>query len=64
MEEWKKYLRKEYSKTEIQEILKQYYYEDSSAKLTDQLKWLEDIGFRGIDVIRKYFNFAIFGGIK
>ncbi len=64
MEAWKKYLRKDYSKTEVQTILKQYYYEDSPAKLTDQLKWLENIGFKSVDVIRKYFNFAIYGGIK
>lgn len=64
MEEWKKYLREGYSKTKVQKILEQYYYEDSPAKLIDQLKWLEDIGFGKVDVIRKYFNFAIYGGIK
>ncbi len=61
MEAWKKYLRKGYSTSEVQEIIRQYYYEDGPAKLIDQIKWLEAIGFRNVDVIRKYYNFAILG---
>lgn len=64
MEAWEKYLRKEYSESEVKEIIIQYYKEDSPAKLRDQIKWLEAIGFRNVDVIMKYYNFAIYGGIK
>jgi tRNA (cmo5U34)-methyltransferase len=64
MKAWKKYLRKGYSKNEVEEIIKQYYYEDSPAKLMDQIKWLENIGFKNVDVVRKYYNFAIYGGTK
>ena len=64
MEAWKKYLRKGYSESEVKKIIIQYYKEDSPAKLRDQIKWLEAIGFRNVDVIMKYYNFAIYGGIK
>ena len=64
IEAWKKYLRKGYSESEVKEIIIQYYKEDSPAKLRDQIKWLETIGFRNVDVIMKYYNFAIYGGIK
>ena len=48
----------------VKEIIIQYFKEDSPAKLRDQIKWLEAIGFRNVDVIMKYYNFAIYGGIK
>jgi tRNA (cmo5U34)-methyltransferase len=41
-----------------------YKEEDRPAKLMDQLKWLEDIGFKSVDVIWKYYNFSVYGGIK
>jgi tRNA (cmo5U34)-methyltransferase len=30
----------------------------------DQLAWLKDLGFSEIDVIWKYYNFAVNGGRK
>ncbi|MCK5707915.1 MAG: hypothetical protein KAI43_09695 [Candidatus Aureabacteria bacterium] len=36
--------------------------EDRPAKLIDQLNWLSNIGFSDVDVILKYYNFAVFGG--
>ena len=44
--------------------LPKYYAEDRPAKLVDQLAWLKDIGFIGVDVIWKHYNFAIYGGTK
>ena len=41
-----------------------YYAEDHPAKLTDQLAWLTEIGFEGVEVIWKRCNFAVCGGLK
>jgi tRNA (cmo5U34)-methyltransferase len=38
-----------------------YYAEDHPAKLTDQLAWLTEIGFEGVEVIWKRSNFAVCG---
>jgi len=41
-----------------------YNEEDRPAKLYDQLKWLEQIGFSGAEVVRKYYYFAVYGAYK
>jgi hypothetical protein len=28
------------------------------------IKWLEEIGFKHVDVIWKHYNYAIYGGYK
>lgn len=38
--------------------------EDRPAKLIEQLNWLAEIGFTDVDVIWKYYNFAVYGGLK
>jgi tRNA (cmo5U34)-methyltransferase len=37
---------------------------DRSATLADQLQWLTDAGFRGVDCWYKHYRFAVFGGFK
>jgi len=60
---WKKFMRKAVPAEEIeQKWMKIYREEDSPARLTDHLMWLKDIGFADVDVIWKYFNFAVYGG--
>ncbi len=62
---WKEYMNKSVSMDEIEnKWIPTYEIEDRPAKLITQLKWLEEIGFISIDVIWKYYNFAVFGGIK
>jgi len=39
-----------------------YEAEDRPAPLVDQLTWLTTIGFRDVDVVWKYYNFAVYGG--
>lgn len=62
---WIEYMNRQVS---IEEIMSKwiptYKAEDKPAKLIDQLKWLEKIGFRNTDVIWKYYNFAVYGGMK
>jgi tRNA (cmo5U34)-methyltransferase len=44
--------------------LQQYQEEDRPAKLMDQIAWLTNLGFGDVDVIWKYYNFAVYGGRK
>ena len=34
------------------------------APVEDQCRWLREIGFRDVDCFWKYFELAIFGGVK
>ena len=65
MQIWKRYLNKGYTMDVIDNnIIKQHHKEDKPAILFNHLKWLEEIGFKGIDIIYKYYNFAVYGGFK
>ena len=62
---WKEYMNKSVSMDEIENRwIPTYEKEDRPAKLVDQLKWLEIIGFTSVDVTWKYYNFGVYGGIK
>ena len=62
---WKEYMNKSVSKHEVDnKWIPTYKAEDRPAKLIDQLKWLEDIGFKNVDVNWKYYNFGVYGGVK
>lgn len=65
MKRWIEYIHRTVPMDEIQhKWIPSYQSEDKPAKLIDQLKWLEHIGFRSVDVIWKYYNFSVYGGIK
>jgi len=65
MEKWKSFMKKCVSEEEIEgRWLPQYREEDRPAKLLDQIDWLKDLGFSEVDIIWKYYNFAIYGGRK
>jgi tRNA (cmo5U34)-methyltransferase len=65
MNRWIEFINKRVSMDEIlNKWIPTYNAEDRPAKLLDQLKWLEDIGFNSVDVIWKYYNFSVYGGIK
>ena len=40
------------------------YEEDRPAVLMEQLSWLKDLGFADVDVVWKYYSFAVYGGRK
>ncbi|MBN1384196.1 MAG: class I SAM-dependent methyltransferase [Elusimicrobia bacterium] len=62
---WKEFMQKTVSVEEIEKKwIRKYNEEDRPAKLINQLNWLKDIGFVNIDVIWKYYNFAVYGGLK
>ncbi|MEM8639932.1 MAG: class I SAM-dependent methyltransferase [Cyanobacteria bacterium P01_G01_bin.54] len=65
MEKWQDYMRLNVSSEEVdQKWLPAHYDEDHPAKLMSQLDWLHHMGFVEVDVVWKYFNFAVYGGLK
>jgi tRNA (cmo5U34)-methyltransferase len=65
MNEWKNFMLRQINEDEIEYTwLPTYYREDRPAQLISQLSWLDEIGFIDIDVIWKYYNFAVYGGRK
>ncbi len=65
MDKWVTFMRESCSEEEIQNVwLKSYYEEDRPAPLAKHLKWLEEVGFEGVDVLVKYCLGAVYGGIK
>jgi tRNA (cmo5U34)-methyltransferase len=65
MRQWLAFMRRNVSDEEIEtKWIPKYEAEDHPAKLTDQLAWLGQIGFAGVDVIWKQYNFAVYGGRK
>ena len=65
MSRWIDYMNKS---VPMEEILNKWIpghkTEDRPSKLMDQLNWLEEIGFKNIDVLWKYYNFSVYGGMK
>ena len=62
---WKAYMRKGVRPEEIEKKwLPKYREEDHPAPLVDQLEWLKKIGFQAVDVLWKYYNVAVYGGVK
>jgi tRNA (cmo5U34)-methyltransferase len=65
LRECQEFMRRSMSQEEIdREWLRRYREEDRPAPLVAQLSWLETIGFRDVDVLWKYYNFAVYGGVK
>jgi len=65
LEKWHEFMRKQVSEEEItHKWLPKYYSEDRPAKLIDQVGWLANLGFVDVDIIWKYYNYAVYGGRK
>jgi tRNA (cmo5U34)-methyltransferase len=65
MKQWKEYMYQSFPREEVDNVqIPRYEQEDSPAKLIDHLQWLKEVGFAGADVVWKYYNFAIYGGMK
>lgn len=65
MQRWKAFMQRQISKDEVENVwLRKYSDEDRPAQLVEQLNWLSDIGYRNVDVLWKYYNFAVYGGVK
>jgi tRNA (cmo5U34)-methyltransferase len=65
IKQWIEFMERNVPKQEIEtKWIQKYNEEDRPAKLIDQIKWLEHEGFKDVDVIWKYYNFAVYGGYK
>ncbi|KMQ49572.1 Methyltransferase [Chitinispirillum alkaliphilum] len=65
MDKWISFMNKSCPMDDIyNNWLVKYKNEDKPAKLSDQIKWLEEIGFSDVDIIWKYYNFAVYGGFN
>lgn len=61
MKKWQEFMLKSVSESEIEEKwLPNYYTEDRPAKLTTHLDMLKTCGFPLVDVIYKYYNYAVY----
>jgi tRNA (cmo5U34)-methyltransferase len=64
LEMWKGFLSQHLSAKGMNERRRRYEREDRPFKLSEELAWLKQAGFRHIDVVWKYYHFAVFGGQK
>ncbi len=65
MNAWRRFMSGSVSSDEIEgKWIQKYKEEDHPAKLIDQLAWMTEIGFVDVDVIWKYYNFAVYGGSR
>ncbi|HSB00253.1 MAG TPA: methyltransferase domain-containing protein [Anaerolineales bacterium] len=62
---WKAFMQRQVSEGEVENVwLRKYAEEDRPAPLVEQLAWLSRIGYENVDVLWKYYNFAVYGGVK
>jgi|BioPla2DNA2_1021312.scaffolds.fasta_scaffold27589_3 tRNA (cmo5U34)-methyltransferase len=65
MTKWKEFMSKNVSWDEIEnKWIMKYKDEDRPTGLIKHIKWLEEIGFKNVDVVWKYYNYAVYGGYK
>jgi tRNA (cmo5U34)-methyltransferase len=65
MMKWKEHMYRSFPRTEVDEVqVPRYRREDSPARLVDHLRWLEEVGFKDVDIIWKRYNFAVYGGSR
>ncbi len=65
MDQWKRFMRWNLSEEDVVNIwIPKYYEEDRPAPLMDNLDMLKEVGFKSVDVVWKYYNFATFMALK
>jgi|SRR5580658_135875 tRNA (cmo5U34)-methyltransferase len=65
MRQWREFMLRGVPEKEIDgKWIPKYHAEDRPARLKDHLTWMSEIGFSGVDVLWKYYNFAVYGGTK
>jgi tRNA (cmo5U34)-methyltransferase len=63
MGRWRAFMNQNFSGDEVDNaLIPRYYREDSPARLLDHMCWLDEVGFRDVDVVWKNNNFAVYGG--
>ena len=65
MGQWRNFMSRYVSQNEIEgKWIPKYQSEDYPAKLMDQLEWMAEIGFADVDILWKYYNFAVCGDVR
>ncbi|MGH9455189.1 MAG: class I SAM-dependent methyltransferase [Terriglobia bacterium] len=65
LEKWKEHMRHTVPEKEIEETwMVKHAAQDHPKRLLDELRWLEEAGFKEPDIIWKEFYFAVFGARK
>lgn len=65
MQKWITFMNQQITLKEIQERwLKSHFEEDRPQPLMAELQTLEQVGFQAIDVVYKYYNYAVYLGKK
>jgi len=62
---WHDYLKSQgLTESELEAIIAKSRQEDKPSSLGDQLTWLREAGFSGVECPVRYYNYAVFGGYK
>ena len=65
MKEWKRFMCKNVSESEVDsKWMPSYYAEDRPISLMEHFELLKEAGFENIDVVWKYYNFAVYMAVK
>lgn len=64
LEKWKNTLLKHLTEKEVEQNHKRYLLEDRPAVLLEEIENIKKAGYKHVDVFWKYYNFAVYGGIK
>ncbi len=65
IEKWKEFMALNHSLEEIEnKWMPTHRREDKPAKMIDHIKWLQEAGFKQVDVVWKYYNYGVYGGVK
>jgi tRNA (cmo5U34)-methyltransferase len=62
LSKWREFLRTSNTPTQIAQLYKKYRREDRPAALAKHLEWLQQAGFKKVDVIWKAFKFCVYFG--
>jgi tRNA (cmo5U34)-methyltransferase len=65
MKKWREFMSRNVSNDEIEnKWIPKYQAEDRPAALMSHLDWMKEIGFADVDVLWKYYNFVVYGGVR
>ncbi|MCK9152461.1 class I SAM-dependent methyltransferase [Methanobacterium alcaliphilum] len=65
LDKWKQFMNLNISMEEINnKWIPLHHKEDKPAKMGEHIEWLKEVGFKNVEVVWKYYNHGVYGGIK
>lgn len=65
IQKWKEFMALNHSQEDIEnKWMPTHRAEDNPSKMSDHIKWLDEAGFKKVDVLWKYYNYGVYGGVK